>query len=241
MADDRRIFPTETVLELVAAKKDADSSELAGFLLGRPLGATIDIKAAAPFAIAWLCRWFPGFADLEWKQDEDWNQFVSRAKNRLGENLSLAPMSGRIKTYADDALETLREARESLAAQTDAAVKLENRIAELEPLEGALKACQKKNDQLEERMRNTKKDLGSIQRQVNEFQGKMPIDHDELMRTIKDAINDGLKGLAVSGGATAGTAAALAEAEMPQPAAAEAAPAEDEWGFKSKRKKNSEW
>ena len=35
MADDRKVFPLESVLALVTGKKDADVKELAGFIAGR--------------------------------------------------------------------------------------------------------------------------------------------------------------------------------------------------------------
>ena len=49
-------------------------------------------------------------------------------------------------------------------------------------------------------------DMGGLRKQVAEFQGKVAINHDELMQNIKNAIKDGLKGLVV-GGAAAGAAA----------------------------------
>lgn len=236
MADDRRIFPIETVLELVAGKKDADTSGLASYLLGRTLPDSASAKAAAPFAAAWLARWYPKFAELEWKEGEDWNQFVLQGKTRLGDNLSLSPITGRLRTLGDQALDALKSAHESLMRQTDAAAKLEQRVRELEPLENSIKALQKKNDELEGKLKIMKTDMGALQRQVSGFQGKMAVDNDELMQTIKDAIKDGLKGLAIGGAATAGTAAALAEAETPI-----IEEEEDEFGFGKSKSADDEF
>lgn len=238
MADERRIFPTETVLELVAGKKDADTSELASFLLGRPLATPSSAKAAAPFATAWLARWHPKFMDLDWKDDGNWKQFVAQAKSRVGDNLSLVPLSGRLKTFADDVLNTLKDSHESLMRQTDAASKLEQKVKDLEPLADSVKKLQKKNDELEGKLKSMKTDMGQLQRQVNSYQGKVAIDNEELMQTIRDAIKDGLKGLAVSGGATAGTAAALAEAELP---VMETEDSEDEFGFGKSKNADDEF
>lgn len=240
MADERRIFPTETVLELVAGKKDADTSQLARFLLGRPLTSPTSAKAAAPFAAAWLARWFPKFMDLDWKEDADWSSFVAQAKARLGANLSLAPMSGRLKVFADEVMDMLRESHESLVCQTDAACKLQQQIKDLAELQDNFKALQKRNTELEEKLKAAKKDASVFQRKASEYEGKIPIDQDELMRTISSAIKDGLKGLAISGGATAGTAAALAEAESGN-LAVETPPEEEQWGFKSSRKNKNDW
>lgn len=244
MADERRIFPTETVLELVTGKQDADTSDLASFLMGMPVTGQEGDKAAASFAAAWLARWYPKFMDLDWKDDGNWQQFVAQAKGKLGDSLSLAPLSGPLKKFADEVLVALQKSHESLMRQTDAAVQLEQRVRALEPLEAGIQALQKKNDQLEEKLKATRKDMGALQRQANEFEGKMAIDHDELLRTIKDAVKDAIKdnlrGLVAAGGATAGAAEALAAAESGD-VVVEEAPAEDEWGFKSKRKKKSDW
>ena len=76
---------------------------------------------------------------------------------------------------------------------------------------------------------------------LNEFDGKAALDEGELVRTIKDAIKDGLKGLSFGGAAAAGAAEALAEAERPVAKEPEALSEDDEWGFKSKRAKNNDW
>lgn len=240
MADERRIFPTETILALVAGKKDADTRELAAYLLGRPVADDLEARAAAPFASAWLARWQPKFMDLDWQEDGNWQQFVAKAKSRFGDHISVMPMSGQIKVLTDDVMDRLDKAHDSLLRQTDAAAKLEQRLKELEPLENAVQTLQKKNDELEARLKASKSEMAACQRKLNEYEGKVALDDDELRRTIKDAIADGLKGLAVSGGATTGTAEALAEAEAPITMEQDTPP-EDEWGFKSKRKKNSDW
>lgn len=236
MAEERRIFPTETVLELVAGKKDADTGELARFLLGRPLTNPASAKAAAPFAAAWLARWFPKFMDLDWKEDADWGSFVSQAKARLGANLSLAPMSGRLKAIADEIMDMLRTSHESLVYQTDEARKLQQQVKELAELQNNLKALQKKNDDLEEKLKGARKEAAALQRRASEYEGKVPIDQDELMRTISSAIKDGLKNMAVSGATTA----VMATAEVAQ-APADTPAEEEEWGFKSSRKNKNDW
>lgn len=241
MADERRIFPTETVLELVAGKKDADTSEIASFLLGRSIASPLETKAAAPFAAAWLASWQPKFMNLDWQDDGDWSQFVLKAKSRFGDHISLTPMSGQISVLANDVLDCLDKAQESLLRQTDAAIKLEQRVKDLEPLEETVKTLQKKNDELEAKLKTSKSEMAACQRKLNEFDGKAALDEGELVRTIKDAIKDGLKGLSFGGAAAAGAAEALAEAERPVAKEPEALSEDDEWGFKSKRAKNNDW
>lgn len=224
MADDRKVFPLESVLALVTGKKDADVKELAGFIAGRSVTCDACAAAVAPFAAAWLARWYPKFMDFEWAEGQDWAAFVAKWRKALGDNVSLTPMDGRAKALVARALDALAEANAAAARQSEAVVKLEARVRELEPFEARAEAAQKKCDELESKIKAMKTDMGGLNRQIAEFQGKVAVSHDELMQTIKDAIKDGLKGM------VAGGVAAAAAAEEAQPAAAESS-VPDDFGF----------
>lgn len=210
MADDRKVFPLESVLALVTGKKDADVKELAGFIAGRSVTCAACAAAVAPFAAAWLARWYPKFMDVEWAEGQDWAAFVAKWRKALGDNVSLTPMDGRTKALAARALDALAEANAAATRQSEAVVKLEARVRELEPFEARAEAAQKKCDELEGKIKAMKTDMGGLNRQIAEFQGKVAVSHDELMQTIKDAIKDGLKGMVVGG-----AAAAVAESSVP--------------------------
>lgn len=225
---DRKVFPVESVLALVVGKEGVDVKDLAGYVVGRSVPCDCCVKAVGPFAAAWLARWFPKFMDLTWSEDQSWEGFVARAKSALGDNISLTPMDGRTKALAGQVLDCLSETYNSFVTQKAAAMELEERVRALEPAEARAEALQKKCDELEARIKAMNTDMGGLRKQVAEFQGKVAVNHDELMQNIKDAIKDGLKGMVV-GGAAAGAAAA---------GTAEAAPAEessvpDDFGFGS--------
>lgn len=215
MADDRKIFPTETVLALATGKQDIDTREIASFILGRSVTSPLCAKAAAPFAAAWLARWYPKFMDMDYGEGQNWKTFVSQAKAKLGDNISLTAMSGGLAKLANQVLDTLRDSNESLAKQTQATVNLEKRVKELEPLETALKASQKKCADLEDKIKEQKSEMGALRRQAAEFQGKLAINHDDLMQNIKDAIKDGLKNVTV-GSAIASTVDSAMSSEAPK-------------------------
>lgn len=237
MADNRKIFPTAQVLELVAGKNDGDTREVASYIMGRPVTNAESAKTAAPFAAAWLARWYPKFMDLDWHGDGNWKSFVAQVENKLGANLSITPISGRLKDLANQALDALKDAHESLLRQMDAAAKLEEKVREMEPLASAMKTLQKKNDELEQKLKTMKTDMGALQRKVNEFQGKLAIDNSELMQTIKSAIKDGLKGMAVA----APVAGAESAAGSAAPAAAAPVSEEDEWDMPKSTSSEDEW
>lgn len=230
MAEDRKVFPVEQVLELAAGKAGADVSHIASFILGRSMASPVDVKAAAPFAAAWLARLDQRFLKLDWSEEKNWGAFVSDAQRILGDNISLTPMAGPLQALANQALDSIDEANASLDRQTDAALALEKRVKELEPLEGRLKALQKKYDDLENKMKAMKADMGALQREKAQFQGKIAIDHEELLQNIKDAIKDGLKGLSI-GAAMAQTVESAAAAEALNATSANAPEPEADFGF----------
>ena len=74
---------------------------------------------------------------------------------------------------------------------------LRQQVETLAPYQGKAEELQKKCDKLEDTIKTMKTDMGGLRRQVAEFQGKVAINHDELMQSIKDAIKDDLKNITV--------------------------------------------
>lgn len=225
----RKVFPVESVLALVVGKEGIDVKEIAGFIAGRTVACDTCAKAVGPFAAAWLARWYPKFADLTWVEGQSWDAFVNTGRSMLGDNVSLTCMDGLTKNLCDNVMAFLAETYDSMAAQTAAAAALEERVRALEPAEARAAALSKKVDELEAKIKTMNTDMGGLRRQVAEFQGKVAINHDELMMNIKDAIKDGLKGMVVGGAAAVGAAAA-GEEEAP---AAEENAVPDDFGFGS--------
>ncbi|MBQ9407381.1 MAG: hypothetical protein IJU37_11685 [Desulfovibrio sp.] len=226
----RKVFPIETVLALVTGKEGVDIKEIAGYVTGRSLTCDTCAKAVGPFAAAWLVRCFPKFADLNWLEGQAWNAFVSSGRGLLGDNVSLPVMDGVTMNLCAQVLDALQETKDSLSSQIAANTALEERVRALEPAEARAAALDKKVGELEDKVKAVNADMGALRRQVAEFQGKVAINHDELMETIKDAIKDGLKGMVVGGVAAGAAAVEGGDAEA-------AAPAEnsvpDDFGFGS--------
>ncbi|MBR4741518.1 MAG: hypothetical protein IK079_01285, partial [Desulfovibrio sp.] len=124
----RKMFPIETVMALVTGKEGVDIKEIAGYVAGRSIVCEKQAKAVGVFAAAWLARWYPKFTAVSWSDGQPWEAFLSQARAQLGDNVSLQPMDERIKAMADQALDAMVDADKSIAAQTAAAVKLEERV-----------------------------------------------------------------------------------------------------------------
>lgn len=226
MAEDRKIFPVEQVLELVTGKKGADVTAITSFITGKANLCDVCAKAAGPFAAAWLARWYPRLMDVEWQEGENWEVFVRQAKSAIGDHVSLTPMTGRLKDMAQNTLDLIAETQESLTRQTEASVKLEKELKTLEPLKTLVDAAQKKNEELEARIKGMKTEITALNRKALEFEGKLAVDQNELTRNIREAIKEGLKGVSIAG-ATAAAADAVQEDVNSAPPAVD----EDEFGF----------
>lgn len=227
--NNRRFFPIETVMALVTGKEGVDIKEIAGYVAGRSIVCDCQAKAVGVFAAAWLARWYPKFTDMVWTGNQAWDAFVSQAKAQLGEFVSLQPMDGCTKDMTAKALDFMEDAQKSVNAQTAQAMQLEERVHALEPFEAQAKALQKKVDELEAKIKTMNTDMGGMRRKIAEYDGKVAIEHDELMSTIKDAIKDGLKGMVVGGAAAA---AATGDGAAPE-AAAETNDVPEDFGFGS--------
>ena len=233
MADsERKVFPVEAVLALAAGKEDVDLKEIAGYILGQSIACNRLARATAPFAAAWVARLYPKFAEIVWDEEkEGWSNFVSRAAAVLGEKVSLPPMSGSMMTACQSMLKAWQEKEDEVAALRREVASLSGQVETLKPLEGKLATALKKADGLEEQLKEQKKEVGNLRRQTLEFQGKMAINHEELLDAIKDAIKENLKHVAIQAPATVAGAAPVAG--MPQAAApaAGAAGGADDFGF----------
>ena len=117
-----------------------------------------------------------------------------------------------LDVYKRQVLDFLSEVYDSMVAQTSAATALEERVRVLEPTEARAEALSKKVDELEAKIKTLNADIGGLRRQTAEYQGKIAVNHDDLLMNIKDAIKDGLKGMVMAGGAGAALTASGDEA-----------------------------
>ena len=202
----RKMFPVETVLALAVAKKGADVKDIAGYITGRSIVCDACAAAVAPFAAAWLAKLSPKFLDMNYTDGDNWGDFV---KNAVATVLDMM----------DDMHGTMVSQRAEIAT-------LRQQVETLAPYQGKAEELQKKCDKLEDTIKTMKTDMGGLRRQVAEFQGKVAINHDELMQSIKDAIKDNLKNITV-GVAAAGVAG---EAAAEEPAQEEGG-VPDDFGF----------
>ncbi|MDR0465981.1 MAG: hypothetical protein LBH94_01340 [Deltaproteobacteria bacterium] len=209
----RKVFPLESVLALLTGKEDAAVAELAGFLAGRSL-CCCSAALTAPMAAGWLANLYPAFVNLQYDESRPWASFVSGMKAQVGDNVSVPPMSGMAQAMVAKALDAMAEKTETVKVQAAEIVSLQTRVEELTPFQSKAEEQEKKISQLDAKVKSQNADIGALRKEMVPFQGKVPVDQQELEKIIKDAIVKNLKNF--TGGvatAVAGEAAAEAVAE----------------------------
>jgi hypothetical protein len=209
----RKVFPLESVLALLTGKEDAVVAEVAGFLTGRSL-CCCSSTLVAPMAAGWLASLYPAFINMKYDESKPWAGFVSGMKAQVGDNVSVPPMTGRAQAMVAKVLDDMAEKAESLKAQATEIAELQARVEELEPFKGKAEEQENKISQLEAKVKSQTADIGALRKEMIPFQGKVPVDQQELENIIKDAIVKNLKnftgGVAAAGAAAGETAAETA-------------------------------
>ena len=201
----RKVFPLESVLALLVGKEDAAVTEIAGYLTGRSL-CCCSVALAAPMAAGWLANLYPAFINLQYDESQPWSAFVSGMKAQVGDHVSVPPMTGKSQSMVAKVLNSMAEKADTLKAQAAEITSLQGRVEALEPFQGKAEEQEKKISQLEAKVKSQNADIGALRKEMAPFQGKVPVDQQELENIIKDAIVKNLKNF------TAGAAAAGAPA-----------------------------
>jgi len=227
----RKVFSLESVLVLLTGKEDAAVVEIAGFLAGRSLCCDSAVLVA-PMVAGWLASLYPAFINLEYDESRSWSNFVSGMKAQVGDYISVPPMTGQFQGIVAKTLDAMVEKTESLKAQAAEIVTLQAQVAQLEPFRIKAEEQEEKISQLEAKVKSQNADIGALRREMIPFQGKMPVDQQELENIIKDAIVKNLKNV-IGGVAVTGAALVAGEAVAETTAEQESGGVPDGFGFGS--------
>ena len=113
----RKMFPVETVLALAVAKKGADVKDIAGYITGRSIVCDACAAAVAPFAAAWLAKLSPKFLDMNYKDGDNWGDFVNQGARLLGDTISLPPMDDCLKNAVATVLDMMDDMHGTMVSQ----------------------------------------------------------------------------------------------------------------------------
>ncbi len=226
----RRVIKMETVLGLIAGKSNDDVSDLLAFLTQRELNAQ-DESIVAPLAKAWICSQHPPFLENPYKVTDIYEDWIQKSTQRLGDNISIAPISEDEMAPIATVLDMLAENKAALAGNAETIAELEGKVAELEPFVKKAGDLEKKVEQLNGSIAKKDAEIAELKKQTAEFKGKLPVAESELNDTIKDIVTKALKD-AVKSVPVGGVAAGEAGAEVVEEAAEEeGGGVPDDFGF----------
>ena len=152
----RKMFPVETVLALAVAKKGADVKDIAGYITGRSIVCDACAAAVAPFAAAWLAKLSPKFLDMNYKDGDNWGDFVNQGARLLGDTISLPPMDDCLKNAVATVLDMMDDMHGTMVSQRAEIATLRQQVETLAPYQGKAEELQKKCDKLEDTIKGFK-------------------------------------------------------------------------------------
>lgn len=211
MSDEgRRVFPMETALGVVAGKGGEDVLDFMGYAIGRVVDE--DCRPAVnPMVRGWLFSLNPEFMKTGYDPTLGYDGWVVEQKKKLGDNVSLPPMSepdtaginALFETVEDAKLtaeDKIAEAEEALAARQAA----EAEIKTLTPFKKKAEDLEAKVAKLEAQNSELSAQLDELKEKLASFDGKVAIDEKEIEKSVKDIVSRAVGALAAAGGVVAG-------------------------------------
>ena len=245
MSDDgRKIFPIENALEVLANSKNEGALSFMSYAVQREVCEECSI-AVAPMVKGWLYTLHPEFMRGDKAGNKPYPVWVEELKTRLGDNVSVPPMEEDALTGLADMLDTMQALKDVAAAKTAEAEEAVAKYAAVAPFEG--KAAKLETEvaklkeqvaQLEAKNKAANADLATAKADLAAFDGKLAVDENDVVNSVKGMVEKALKAALASmpaGGAVAGAApaAAGATASTAAPAAGGTAAPAEEFGFGS--------
>lgn len=230
MSEDRKIFPMESALEVVANKASEGRTEFLSFVSQRSL-CDDTVGFVSPVVRGWLFSLYPEFAKMPPAPEQGYGIWLDEQKKKFGDNVSVAPMVAEEVKDLYAVLDSMEAMQEAVAEKDAAIAELTANLAAAEPFKAKAEKLEKNVESLEEKNKGLNEEVGKLKAEVAGFAGKVAINESDLEQSIKDlvsrAVKDALASLPVGAAAPAGDGAASAEAA---PAAESSAPIDD-FGF----------
>ena len=223
MSEDRKIFPMESALEVIANKADKGTMDFLSFVVQRPLCDTTK-AVVTPMVKGWLYSLQPEFAQMPEAPDQGYGIWLDEQKKRFGDNVSILPMAAADLKELYNLLDSMDAMKEAIAEKDAAIADLTEQLKVAEPFKAKAEKLEKNVETLEEKSKGLNEEVGKLKAEVAGFAGKIAINETDLEQSVKDlvsrAVKDALASLPVG---AAGAAVAAGDG-------AEAAPVEEEGG-----------
>lgn len=232
MSEDRKIFPIEAALHVIAKKPSDVATEFLSFAVQRPV-CEKSCAVVSPMVRGWLFCLQPEFAQMAPAPEQGFGIWVDDQKKRFGDNISIPPMEAAELAELNSLLDSIAAMKEGLAEKDTVIADLKGKLAAAEPFKGKAEKLEKDKAALEEKNAAFKEEVGKLKSELSAFSGKVAINEADLEQSVKDLVSRAVKDALAALPVAAATAAAAGEAGA---AAGEAAVEEtsapiDDFGF----------
>lgn len=231
MSEDRKIFPMDSALQVIANKAGNDAADFLSFVVQRPL--CDEARAVVgPMVRGWLYCLQPEFAQMPPAPEQGYGIWLDEQKKRFGDNVSITPMDAEDLKELYALLDSMEAMEEGIKEKDAAIAELTEKLTAAEPFKGKAEKLEKQVETLEEKNKELNAEVGKLKAELAEFSGKVAINETELEQSVKDlvsrAVKDALAALPVGAAVAAGGEVAAGEAA---PAEESASAPIDDFGF----------
>ena len=222
MSDERKIFPMETALGVLANK---ESEDVLGFM---SYAAQRDVceccrPVVSPVVRGWLMSLQPEFVAAANDPNSGTPTWVTQYKSSLGDNISVPAMPESEVTSLAALLDSLEAMVQTAEAKTAEADEANATVKKLEPFKAKAEKLEADKAALEDKVKALNEEIAKLKKETAAFVGKVAIDQAGLEKSVTDMVASAVKealaklpvaaaGAAVAGEVAAGDgAAAVAE------------------------------
>ncbi len=229
----RRIFPMETVMDVLLGNDTSEGLDFLGYVIDRPL-CDCARGVVTPMVKGWLCSLNPAFVNIAYDESLGYPMWLQNQKKVLGDNVSVSPLPEKERMSIHTILDNLKAAHDTAEEKTAEAEAAQAELKALSPFKKKAEDAEKKIAQLDEKNKALTEQVASLKKEVAAFTGKVAINTSDIEQTIKDMVAKSVKdALATLPIAAAGVAVAVAATDAAPEATAtdSAGDVPDTFGF----------
>lgn len=190
--EERRVFPLETALQVVANKGSSEAIDFLSYAVQQEV-SDFAMPAVAPMVKGWLFSLEPKFMKAAYPPAEGYDGWVAEHKKNIGDNISLEPMSEGEREGLTGLLTKIQDLQAELAGKVEELEETTAKFEEAEPFVAKSEKLEAAEAKLKEENEALKKEVAELKAQTAEFQGKIAINEADIESSVKDMVSKAVK------------------------------------------------
>ena len=213
MSDERKIFPMETALGVLANEEGEDVLGFMSFAAQRDVCECCR-PVVSPVVRGWLMSLQPEFVGATSDPSFGTPVWVAQYKDRLGDNISVPAMPESEVASLAAVLDSLQAMVQTAEAKTVEAAEAVATVKKLEPFKAKAEKLEAAKVALEDKVKALTEEVAKLKKDAAAYVGKVAIDQVGLEKSVTDMVASAVKEalaklpVGVAGAAVAGEAAA---------------------------------